>query len=252
MKHSDDGAKNSKHSKRYIKTTLWANTDLPNLQCLEYATSQSASYLPALTNLAAPQRLTSLSLSIGTAFTVETFAECLGLLPNLENLLLHQKRRSLAGKGVIASSAATYCSSSHPPPTPPSCSPLVCKASPVSASTPAPISNCLSAFVEARRTLPSPLSRLHVAFPRAQQVVDIDAHIAATGMSATLWYPTRGNLNFMANPSQASFYSRRSEKPSTRQEHRDADWGPISTRWVAEYAEWAVTPKWVGDVDDIS
>ncbi|KAJ7183780.1 hypothetical protein C8R46DRAFT_519357 [Mycena filopes] len=227
--------------------TLWENLDLPILQCLEYASTDSASCLLALTHLAGPQRLTSLSLSFDTPFGTEILAECLGLLPNLENLLIHQKRQSLAGRGTIACGVFLV----------------------LTASTPAPFALCprlqsltclgidtgsdqeLLALVEARRAVPSPLSQLHVAFPRAREVADIDGQVVAAGISATLWYPTRGSLDFMSNPPQAS-HSRSSKKPSTRQEHRDADWGPISTGWMAEYAEWAVTPQWAGDVDYIS
>ncbi|KAJ7183783.1 hypothetical protein C8R46DRAFT_1344496 [Mycena filopes] len=228
-------------------TGLWENIDLPSLQCLEYSSAKSDSYLAALTLLGAPQRLTRLNLSLPVEIAL--LDQCLSLLPNLENLLLHQKRWSLMGNGTIACPVFRTL-------TPSTCSVFaLCPRlqSLTCLGIDAGSDQELLAFVEARRALPSPLPQLHIAFPRAQEVADIDVLVATAGMSALLRYPTGANLEFMTKPRGSFVDSRSADRfRDGKQAGRNADWGPISTGWAAEYEEWGVAPQWAGDIDDIS
>ncbi|KAJ7115289.1 hypothetical protein C8R44DRAFT_880604 [Mycena epipterygia] len=205
---------------------FFKHTTLPNLHSLDYVqvSARGRDLLPVLSCLDAPGRLTSLALS--TPPSIHDLAHCLTLFPMLQKLVLHRDRLALVHN---IPPILPFFSLLTPPPQ--NLSAIIC---------PHLHDICLLginggsdrellALVEARLTSGhniSPLSRVHAVFPRDREV-DISPQLAAAGLSFTRRYLTEDMATY-----------RRSEPVNARRPlDADADWGVLSTTWLAEYAE---------------
>ncbi|KAJ7452910.1 hypothetical protein FB451DRAFT_1521054 [Mycena latifolia] len=191
------------HSWANLRSTqFFSHISLPNLRCLELDSGPRDSLMNLdLSNLDAPERLTSLSLSLGTSMSIDSLSQCLSLFPMLQSFVACQHREYLAHNGPITS--AQLFSLLTPQPENPAAS--LCPPSP-------------------EHLLPRSRRRIR---PRTTCL-----------NPTTLRYPIERDMKFMSSP--RSYFS-----PPNRRVQCDpaATWGPISSGWLAEYAEWGLPSK---------
>ncbi|KAJ7115290.1 hypothetical protein C8R44DRAFT_855321 [Mycena epipterygia] len=217
-------------SPRALDLHFFKRVKFPNLRSLDYKCHTLGSdrdLLPILACLDTASYSSLTNLGLSPRPLIDDLADCLRLFPMLQKLVLHNNRHSLAHSSTQP--ILPFFSLLTPPP--PNLSVIIC---------PHLHDICLLginggsdqellALVHTRRTSGhniSPLSRIHVVSPRDREV-DISPQLAAVGLAFTLRYLTAGD---MSTYRPASVNAR-------RQPDADADWGVLSTSWLAEYAE---------------
>ncbi|KAJ7106996.1 hypothetical protein C8R44DRAFT_680875 [Mycena epipterygia] len=233
-------------------THLFDYIVLPNLQSLEYSNRHNN---PAqiLASLCAPEKLTRLGLSAPVS---NDLAQILLRFPMLQKLVMHRPRETLTNNGTISCPLFQLLT---PEPN-----------GPAATSWPRLQSICflgldvgtdeeLLDLIHARRTCADipPLSGVHVAFPRAQQV-DIAPQLKS--LAPMLRYPTDSELRFITyTPNTEPRLAQNTNHPAEVWEpvrsrpkitalkvkpdsvyEPDDDWRPISSGWLEDYAKWGL------------
>ncbi|KAJ7494841.1 hypothetical protein B0H11DRAFT_2003572 [Mycena galericulata] len=225
---------------------------LPNLQCLEYSKEWGhVDTKRVLGSLLASEKLTRLGLS--ARISTDDLAENLRLFPALENLILHQPRTSLQDNNVFSCEVFALLT----PPSPNSTATLCPQLREIRIfGLNAGSDEELVALIRGRcpeATEIYPLSKVDIAFPRKQ--TDIMGELAALGarVDMTLRYATDELLHFIGSKPimlQPWAMQRREEQQAKAERHPDRDWGPISRRWVSDYAQWGVDATSDSEYDD--
>jgi hypothetical protein len=236
-------------------TLFFQNTVFPNLEHLEYR-HETMDPVQLISSLRAPDKLASLGLS--TLLSTESLNHSLRPLPMLQSLVLHRPRSSLRNNGAIQGELLVLLG----PPTQ-GADKMLCPRLQTICSLGLDVGSdqALLALIHARRTMDDvlPLSHLHIAFPSAQQLDIAPRHINAD-LTVDFRYATKGELKFMApTPRRMIMVAFKCARPRTNQKtlpkFRDAgadfdqmqarsdpeaDWAPMSNRWMAEYEEWGL------------
>ncbi|KAJ7435747.1 hypothetical protein B0H11DRAFT_2113009 [Mycena galericulata] len=222
---------------------------LPNLQCLEYSKERGhVDTKRVLGSLLASEKLTHLGLS--AQISADDLAENLRLFPALESLILHRPRTSLQNNNVFSCEVFALLT----PPSPNSTATLCPQLREIRIlGLNAGSDEELVALIQGRCPEAAELhslSKVDIAFPRKQ--MDIMGELAVLGarVDMTLRYTTDEQLHFIGSKrfrvlqphslmsTIGRAMQRRREQQAKAERHPDNDWGPISRRWVADYAQW--------------
>lgn len=212
-----------------ISTQLLRYFDLPYLKTFEY--SASSSRRQAFAGLTAPHMLTSLGLSV--PISTKDFIDCLRIFPMLQNLVLHRPPASLGEIIITLNELFTVLTPSSDNATETLCPNLrTFSCFGIEAGKDYELLNMIRLRHE-RPDIQS-LSRVHVVFVREPHM-DITLCMSwlarfAPGLTVVLRYPSKADTEFM------NWRSRAAATPRRDQDSWEADWGPLSSRWEAEYA----------------
>ncbi|KAJ7654327.1 hypothetical protein B0H17DRAFT_1214369 [Mycena rosella] len=219
-------------------TQFFEYTAFPNLLSLEYDSTwmNPTSTIPSL---CAPEKLTSLSLSLGM-LSAECLSESLRCLPMLQHLILHQPHTLLTSNMAIACPLFTLLGPKFQYPDVMLCPHLesIC---------------ILGLHVRSDQELVAMINAR-----RSKAHIDIATELLVAGLTAILRYPTKPQLDFVQGSQVSSRMVRALGFRHTAVEFNklrlrsspESDWGPISCRWVVEYEEWSLEEELQVDEDD--
>ncbi|KAJ7082659.1 hypothetical protein B0H15DRAFT_436315 [Mycena belliarum] len=207
---------------------------LPKLRCLEVVSG--GNLLANLSDLDAPDQLTSLALD-GQMCT-DSLSQVLCLFPKLEHLAVYQPRNCLSARSIKTANvfriltpqgstpAVTLCPHLHS---------LCCLG--VNGGSDEELLGLVQG--RCRCGAADALAHLHVAFSRARER-DITPQLVAAGLAPTLRYPAGSDLEPISIPIQLRCGSTGRLGVQAVQHALHEDWGPMSSGWLAEYANWGL------------
>jgi hypothetical protein len=234
----------------HVNTPLFQHAVFPNLERLEYR-HKSMDPVQIISSLRAPDKLASLSLS--GRLTADSLSQILPCLPMLQQLILYQPRSSLTNNGVVVLPLFRLLNTLSPAPDTMLCPQLqrIC-----SLGLDVGSDQELLDLIHARRATADvrPLLHLDLALTRPPQLA-LSSQIGNADIAVALRYPTERKLAFIARPRMKpkAPLKKLADRPPPEfrdtgadfdemqaQSDPEADWAPMSNRWMAEYEEWGL------------